>query len=254
MRQRLVHLLIVAMLIAMSVQEMKIVEGPREEVEDIVESIGEDGMIKIKERVLNSSMGVGKSFLRVTGDAFIELTMNSTEPEGFFVFFGTDWCGHCKKFKPTFEEMSDKLPIRPEGSAKPKFIYYQVEDSNKNPAKLFRVSGYPTLVYVRNNLLYEYEGKREEPEIFEWLDKVKAGETGEGKPYPDRLPTFQENFVDGLNDLSKVIKLHYKHNFSMFMVIVTLFLFVVGLCCMTVYQLATEESGDYVHETVKKNK
>lgn len=247
--------LLLLILIVGTFQQIKKVETPVD-IEDLDEEneLRADGLIKIKPKILNASRGLS-GYMQLTGQDFISFTKNSSDPEGFFVFFGTDWCGHCKNFKPIFEELSYKVEQRDQpNQARPKFIYYQVEKNSEEPAKLFRVNGYPSLYFIFNNLYWEFEGKRVEEEIFPWLDKVKNGEISGGKHYPETLPTFSENFVEGVNDFVRVLKLHYTHNFAMFLVIIGIFLVVVCLCCMTIYQLATESRGDVVEDFVKKTK
>lgn len=257
MRTCLFAALVCAALVSHSLQQMEEVPAHLQDLPqyDDSQDVVHGDMIKIPERVLNISRGKTSHFRAINGQDFIDFTINSTSKEGFFVFFGTDWCGHCKKFKPEFEEMAKKIADREEGAAKPLMIYYQVDKDTEHQAKLFRVHGYPSLYYILNNSYWEFDGKREEPDILEWIDKVKRGELSEGKPYPDRLPTFIENLRDGMEETWKVIQIQYKYNFMIFCVIAGCLLLIVSLCCLTVHQLLTEESGDVVpEEYLKKQK
>lgn len=253
MKKCLYYLLLVCF-ISLSLQEIKLVEGAVDDkafdLEDNEEVHGD--MIKIPERVLNATRGKKNYYLAITGQDFIDLTANSTSKDGFFVFFGTDWCGHCKKFKPQFQDIADKIGEREEGLARPLMIYYQVEKETEHQAKLFRVHGYPSLFYIYNNTYWEYEGKREEEDILEWIDKIRKGQIAEGRPYPDRLPTFVENFKDGLDDTWKLIKVHYKYNFLVFCIIAGCFVLILSLCCLTIHQLLTEDRGDIDPEVLHK--
>ena len=79
-----------------------------------------------------------------------------------------DWCGHCKRFKPTFdgelkrriEELN--LPVK----LVPVDCTTNNEEANRND-----VSGYPTLILEVNNKKYDYEDDREPEQIVDFIKK-----------------------------------------------------------------------------------
>lgn len=178
-------------------------------------------------------------------DLLIAATKNSSSTEGFLVFFGTDWCGHCKKFKPAFEELAIASEKR-EGFTKPTFIYNQVEKGQEYASKLFRVAGYPTLIYILQDKYWTFKGKRQQEEILEFIDKCKSGQNREGKACPSALPSFRESVAEGFEDLYVGIKDHYHNNTVVFFVVVIVILAVLGVCFATCYQMFTDEGEDLV--------
>lgn len=193
-----------------------------------------------------------KNYIVMRGDEFLNFTKGNMDAQGFLVFFGTDWCGHCKHFKPIFVETAEKVLDRERG-ARPLFVYHPVEKETEHVGKMFRVRGYPSIFYVLKDRHWEFDGKREEGQILEWLDKVQAGQEGEGKPYPERLPTFLEELQDSMDEISHVLKHHYKYNTLIFCAIAACFLLLMLLCVATIYQLCTEEGGQYITETTNPN-
>ena len=79
-----------------------------------------------------------------------------------------DWCGHCRKFKPTFDGELKKrieklnIPIK----LVPVDCTTDNEEANKNG-----VSGYPTLILEVNNESTIYEGEREPEQIIEFINE-----------------------------------------------------------------------------------
>lgn len=69
-------------------------------------------------------------------------------------FFGADWCGYCKKFKPEWEKLKaeSNLGVQLE----------EVDCSNEAPelAKKYNVSGFPTLILTNGSNKVTYEGER----------------------------------------------------------------------------------------------
>jgi len=76
--------------------------------------------------------------------------------KGLFVFFHADWCGHCKKFRPIWEEHKKKFPRD--------FEFIDIEEKNV-PQNVFnpqvtkiikdysdnKVQGFPTILFVQKS-------------------------------------------------------------------------------------------------------
>jgi protein disulfide-isomerase-like protein len=83
------------------------------------------------------------------------------------VLFYADWCGHCKKLKPTWEKASKNasengltmININIGGSDKD-----TDEDKKKNEeiSKKYNIDGYPTIILFKNGKPVPYEGPRTE--------------------------------------------------------------------------------------------
>lgn len=109
-----------------------------------------------------------RAYLTVQGKDFFDLTMENNA-EGYFVFFGAGWCGHCRNFKPAFSQIAKKC-IKNELPINPTFILYEVE--SKDPiTTFFKVNAYPTLIYIRDGKYCKYSGSRDETSLSEFFQQ-----------------------------------------------------------------------------------
>lgn len=77
--------------------------------------------------------------------------------------FKADWCGHCKHFKPIWENLQNF-------NSNINYITYDA-DIDKNEIKKYKIDGYPTLILVVNNNATEYQGPRTQKAIEHFLQK-----------------------------------------------------------------------------------
>ena len=176
----------------------------------------------------------GSNLATIVGEEFINQTKFDNSEQGYLVFFGAHWCGHCKRFKPQFLNLSNFV-IEREGHQHPKFIFYDVPKGDPT-IKLFRVSGYPSLIMIKQQKVWKFEGKRNDEEILEWIDKIYSGEH-EGKEYPDRPPTFWEELGESTELLKKQITHQFKTNtltsiFVAGVLLIFVVLIVLGCCAL----------------------
>ena len=87
-------------------------------------------------------------------------------PAKLKIFF-VEWCGHCKNFKPIYENELPKL-------IKENKINCEVEpidaEANKEVADVYGVSGYPTVILeLADGTKIPYEGPREATPIIDFL-------------------------------------------------------------------------------------
>ena len=88
--------------------------------------------------------------------------------EHILVMFYAPWCGHCKKFKPELEKAAKVLRQENLMIAK---IDATVE---KDLAKKFKVSGYPTVKFFKKGVPMDYTVGRSEKDVINWMRK-KSG-------------------------------------------------------------------------------
>lgn len=64
-----------------------------------------------------------------------------------------DWCGHCKQFKPTWDEFKNKyqkvIDIREVNA-----------DKQQNVMKQLEIKGFPTVLLLKDGQRHEYSGPR----------------------------------------------------------------------------------------------
>jgi thiol-disulfide isomerase/thioredoxin len=76
--------------------------------------------------------------------------------------FKAEWCGHCKSFKKTWNELKN------ENKNNINFVTYDSE-LNKNEISKYKIEGFPTLVLLTNDKAIEYVGPRNKEAIEEFI-------------------------------------------------------------------------------------
>ncbi len=81
------------------------------------------------------------------------------------ILFKADWCGHCKRFKPVWEQLQKQF------ASKFTFTTY---DADKNQDKLeeYKVDGFPTILFKDGGHVKPYEGSRDFEELSGLLDNL----------------------------------------------------------------------------------
>lgn len=88
--------------------------------------------------------------------------------------FKANWCGHCKNFKPTWEELT-KIK-----SLNNKYINFVELDADTNKDKITewndtngnpKVNGFPTLMLQVGNKITEYNNARDKASIMSFIKK-----------------------------------------------------------------------------------
>ena len=76
------------------------------------------------------------------------------------VFFAADWCGHCKKFKPTWQQFKQKMNGKTVNGKE--IVVTEVSSEDVEKVKNYEVSGYPTVKAINSNgeEIKEFEGER----------------------------------------------------------------------------------------------
>ena len=90
-----------------------------------------------------------------------------------FTMFAAEWCGHCKKAKPGFQEMMGDGTVT---VGKNKVACELIDaDSGDPKLKAFPIAGYPTFILQKpDGSTKEYKGKREPSGYLEFLNQELA--------------------------------------------------------------------------------
>ncbi len=101
-----------------------------------------------------------KSYLKEGFESSASTFENDLNKDTKLVLFYADWCGHCKKFKPTWEETSKDV----NKNGKKIMISVNVGEQDENSKKLsekYKVDGFPTIVIFSNGSMKgTYDGPR----------------------------------------------------------------------------------------------
>lgn len=94
---------------------------------------------------------------------------NNDDGKPEFVMYYADWCGHCKRAKPHFENIMKKY----NGPVKLKMINAE-DPMHKDIVKKEQISGYPTIRYYPNGCMNgngeDYEDERNEEGFGNYLN------------------------------------------------------------------------------------
>jgi thiol-disulfide isomerase/thioredoxin len=86
------------------------------------------------------------------------MTGGGNETKVDVILFKADWCGHCKKFKPVWEQLSKQF------ESKFNFITYDA-DKDIDMLEKYKVDGFPTILFKDGKHIKPYEGSREYEEL-----------------------------------------------------------------------------------------
>lgn len=80
------------------------------------------------------------------------------------------WCGHCRRFAPTYERVADTL-------SEDGIVVGRVDGSkNRALSQRFGVTGFPSFYFVRDGVAYEFVGDRSADNLIEFARS--NGESG----------------------------------------------------------------------------
>lgn len=122
------------------------------------------GLIYYYIYVDNMTLGSLKSALHI--ENFTQEDIDVSNDEAVLALFYADWCPHCVKFKPTWDEMSSKVSS---GSTKTKSgktvkMVKVNADENKALCNKYGVDGYPSIKIITMNggkkSIDDYSGAR----------------------------------------------------------------------------------------------
>ena len=81
------------------------------------------------------------------------------------VLYYAPWCGHCKKFMPEWNKLSQNL------GSNGNIAVNKVDcDANPEEAEKNDVDGFPTVVLHTDDKSIKYEGERSEKAIMSWIN------------------------------------------------------------------------------------
>lgn len=96
------------------------------------------------------------SFIKTDG----RLRLKNTIGEPGMLLIHAEWCGHCKRFLPIYQQLNQKL-----NHTRVAFPLFSIEDKSITPelSTSLDFQGYPTLKFVDKHgfLIEEYNGDRD---------------------------------------------------------------------------------------------
>lgn len=99
-------------------------------------------------------------------------TIYSSKNEGFssdyplptVVFYHAPWCGFCTTFKPEFKKFEDMIK---KNGINVNIEQVEFNDGTKEDCSF--LNGYPTVLFIKNNKIVPYNGKRDAKSLYEFV-------------------------------------------------------------------------------------
>jgi protein disulfide-isomerase-like protein len=85
------------------------------------------------------------------------------------VLFYADWCGHCKKIKPVWDETADEINDKDKNKKMLKVNCGGGSEKEKEIMEKYNIDGYPTIILFTNGKPSPYEGARNKHAFIEAL-------------------------------------------------------------------------------------
>jgi thiol-disulfide isomerase/thioredoxin len=82
------------------------------------------------------------------------------------ILFYANWCGYCKSFMPIWNEFKTQINTK-------KYNIVEIESQNPFTNRIQVLQGYPTLYYIHNDKLIEYNEGRDVKSLINFLNKNK---------------------------------------------------------------------------------
>ena len=91
------------------------------------------------------------------------------------MLFSVDWCPHCKKAKPIWEELKTEYENKTVNGYT--IIFTDIDCTNETPEiekiiTKYKIEGYPTIKLLKNGQVIEYDAKPSKATLEEFLNTV----------------------------------------------------------------------------------
>ena len=115
--------------------------------------------------------------------AELDAAMFSDDATTLLVELYAPWCGHCKRFAPTYDAIAAALASSDASVNKIRVIKVDAtrdDDARDLAAKVMGVKGFPTFRLVHDRALYEYNAKQRNAELL--IEFARGGFKARGTP------------------------------------------------------------------------
>ena len=87
--------------------------------------------------------------------------------------FKVDWCPHCKKALPEFQQIENEYSGKTVNGHKLEFAVVDGEDSaNQSLVNEYKIQGYPTIVLTKGGKNIEYDAKVDKPTLDKFINTM----------------------------------------------------------------------------------
>lgn len=174
--------------------------------------------LTIQSEIDESNMNNNKEYPRIFYQTIYALNstnfdekMKSQGVNGALVFFGASWCGHSRQFNATFKQLGEQV-LSGSFERSPAMTYYNIKNPKDDELhKRFRVTGFPTLIYVSQDKYWTFLGERKLELMVDWFQSILEGNGREGTPYPTGDLTVWDDIGEVFRDIKFTLGYNMKH-------------------------------------------
>ena len=114
-----------------------------------------------------------KLLTQIDGDSVDDQQTSNADAE--VIFFFADWCPHCKKAKPHWEEVKQSYSGKVVNGYT--LVFTEVDcsketDEMKKITAEYEIEGYPTIKLVKDGQIIEYDAKPEKDTLEKFINTV----------------------------------------------------------------------------------
>jgi len=100
---------------------------------------------------------------------------NNNTSQAELMLFSVDWCPHCKKAKPIWDDLKKEYENKTVNGYT--IIFNDIDCTNENPEiekiiNKYKIEGYPTIKLLKNGQIIEYDAKPSKATLEEFLNTV----------------------------------------------------------------------------------
>jgi thiol-disulfide isomerase/thioredoxin len=101
--------------------------------------------------------------------------MDSTNSQAELILFSVDWCPHCKKAQPIWDELKAEYEDKTINGYT--ILFTEVNCTNESPEvekmiNKYKIEGYPTIKLLKDGNVIEYDAKPNKATLQQFLNTV----------------------------------------------------------------------------------
>lgn len=140
-----------------------------------------------------------------------DANVHKTSEEPALLFFGAEWCPHCRNFKPMFNEIGIETAVD-----YPKMKLYHLDcgvSRSREVCARFKMRGLPSIFLAYKGNFCRHEGKRTIKGIYQLIENCIKGDFPDIQPLPkgrseytfwDKIYYAATGLGDAFNDFAQV--------------------------------------------------
>tara|TARA_B100001248_G_C27327700_1_gene429837 strand:+ start:87 stop:590 length:504 start_codon:yes stop_codon:yes gene_type:complete len=120
---------------------------------------------KVKASCCGNSENINKIRDMYSEEEEVNIDINQDKP--IIINFNTEWCYYSKKFQPIWDDFTKKMKGK---NIVVKDVKCDISQNEPICAK-YDIEGFPTVKLIKNNKVYEYNGRRTVDDLTNYINK-----------------------------------------------------------------------------------